>query len=330
MAKSIGAEIETQVKSARNRMELGRIDGVEHLEASRRFSQLAHSLQAIGPTGDPELYRHFPVATIAALESHFKATVATIINEGSPYLERGLTLAKDRLKSAVDVVPLLHRKAVTIGDVVAHVIPFNSVSSLENAFGNLLDGDFKMMVAGARNPYDMRNECGTARVLVPSVATLWSELSLAFERRHIFAHEAATKFLISFEDAKATVESCALFVSALDAVLWSSIWKAEPLTQYEMNVAAWSRCKDVRAILAADLWKALAIATENGERARFRRMHAAWKSFSKQWIDWEGEPFAMGSSRPMLTAISQERTIAARREAIQGWMSLMRPKDQSF
>jgi hypothetical protein len=329
MAKSFGAEIETQVKSARNRMEFGRIDGVEHLEASKRLAQLDRSLQAIGPTGDQELYRHFPVATIAVLEGHFKTTVATIINEGSPYLERGLALAKDRLKSATDVVPLLHRKAVTIGDVIAHVIPFNSVSSLENAFCALLDVDFKMMIAGARNPYDMRNECVTPCVLVPSVADLWCALSLAFERRHILAHEAATKFLISFEDAKAAVDSCTLFASALDAVMWSTIWRDEPLTQYEMNVAAWSRCKEVRVNLAADLWKALAVATENGERVRFRRMHSAWKSFSKQWMDWEGEPFAMGSIRPMLAAISQERALAARREAIQGWLSLMRPEDRS-
>lgn len=329
MAKGFGAEIETQVMSARDRMEFGRIDGVELFEINTRLAQLDRSLRTIGPTGDPELYRHFPVAAIAVLEGHFKATVATIINMGSPYLERGLVLAKDRLKSAIDVVPMLHRKAVTIGDVIAHVIPFNSVSSLENAFGTLIGSDFKNMVAGARSPYEVRNEYVNPNVLVPSVADLWCALSLAFERRHILAHEAATKFLISFEDAKAAVESCVLFVSALDAILWSTIWKDEPLTQYEINVAAWSRCTAMRTTLAADLWKALAVATENGERVRFRRMHAAWKTFSKQWMAWEGEPFAMGSIRPMVAANSQERALTARKEAIQGWLSLMRPDDRS-
>lgn len=329
MAKGFGAEIETQVMSARDRMEFGRIDGVELFEINSRLAQLDRSLRTIGPTGDPELYRHFPVAAIAVLEGHFKATVATIINTGSPYLERGLVLAKDRLKSAIDVVPMLHRKAVTIGDVIAHVIPFNSVSSLENAFGTLIGSDFKNMVAGARSPYEVRNEYVNPNVLVPSVADLWCALSLAFERRHILAHEAATKFLISFEDAKAAVESCVLFVSALDAIMWSTIWKDEPLTQYEINVAAWSRCKAMRTTLAADLWKALAVASENGERVRFRRMHAAWKAFSKQWMAWEGEPFAMGSIRPMIAANSQERALTARKEAIQGWLSLMRPEDRS-
>lgn len=329
MAKGFGAEIESQVRSVRERMEFGRIDGVELIETSARLSQLDRSLQTIGPAGDPELFRHFPVAAIAALEGHFKVTVATIINTGSPYLERGLLLAKDRLKSAVDVVPLLHRQTVTIGEVIAHVIPFNSVSSLENAFGALFDSNFKGMIAGAKSPYEVRNEYESPSALVPSVADLWSSLSLAFERRHILAHEAATKFLVSFDDAKSVLDSCALFVSALDAVMWSTIWKDEPLTQYEMNVAAWDRCKAVRATLASDLRRALAVATENGERARFRRLHALWKAFSRQWTDWEMEPFAMGSTRPMLAAYSQESALAARLSTIQNWLSLMRPEDLS-
>lgn len=325
MARGFGDQIEMQLKSARDRMEFGRFDGVELVETTTRFAQLASSLRALGPAGDPELFRHFPVAAIAVLEGHFKTTVATIVNAGSPYLERGLVLAKDRLKSAVDVVPLLHRKAVTIGDVIAHVIPFNSVSSLETAFGALLDGDFKSMVAGAQGPYEVRNEYANQDALVPSVADLWRALTLTFERRHILAHEAATKFPISFDEATTAVDSCALFASALDAVMWSTIWKDEPLTQSEMNVAAWRRCKAMRATLAADLWEALTVATANGERARFRRMHAAWRSLNEQWLSWEGEAVAMGSIRPMLSANSQERSLAARREAVKGWLSLMRP-----
>lgn len=329
MTKGFAAEIEAQVKSARDRMEFARIDGVELFETSTRLAQLDRSLQAIGPSGDSELYRHFPVASIAVLEGHFKATVATIVNTGSPYFERGLVLAKDRLKSAIDIVPLLHRKTVTIGDVISHVIPFNSVASLESAFCTLIGDDFKKLIAGAQSPHEVRNNYANPSILVPSVADLWCALSLAFERRHILAHEAATKFLISFQDAQEAVESCALFVCALDAVMWATIWKDQPLTQYEMNVAAWSRCKAVRATLVADLREALAVATHNGERARFRRMHATWKAFNRQWIAWEVEPFVMGSIRPLLAANSQERALEARSHAIRGWLRNMCPEDRS-
>jgi len=327
MAKEFGAEIELQVQRMRARMQFGRVDGVELFETSVRLAQLDRSLRGIGPESDSELFRHFPVAAVAVLESHFKATVASIINAGSPYLERGLALAKDRLRSAIDVVSLLHRKAVTIGEVVAHVIPFNSVSSLEAALCALFDADFKTLVANAKDPYHVRSGVvSAAEALVPSAEQLWRGLALAFERRHILAHEAATKFELSFDDAKAAVDSCAAFVNALDAVMWSTIWKDLPLTQYEMNVAAWSRCEAARKDLAADIWVALAVATENGERARFRKLHAEWKAFNKRWLAWEDEPFAMGSIRPMLAADSHERALRARREAVRGWLRLMRPE----
>lgn len=67
----------------------------------------------LGEGADVELYRHFPVTAVADLETHFKSVVSLTINTGSPYLERGLILAKDRLKSAVDVLPSLHRKTVS-------------------------------------------------------------------------------------------------------------------------------------------------------------------------------------------------------------------------
>lgn len=328
MARGLGADIESQVQSMRARMQWGRVDGVELFETKVRLDQLGRSLRGIGPASDPELFRHFPVAAVAVLESHFKTTVASIINGGSPYLERGLALAKDRLKSAGDVIPLLHRKSVTIGDVVAHVIPFNAVSSIEGAFRVLLDTDIKTLVAEARDPYRLRN--GLASVddtLVASVDDLWRGLALAFERRHILAHEAATKFELTFDDAKSAVDSCSAFVNALDAVMWSTVWKDLPLTQYEMNIEAWTCCKAERRALAAEIRSALVVATQKGERARFRKLHVEWKRFSKRWVAWEDESSAMGSIRPMISAASRERALRARREAIQGWLSLMRPAE---
>lgn len=326
MAKGFLAEIESQIQSTRARMQFARIDGIELAEVNSRLAQLGRSLQEVGPKGDSELFRHFPVAAVAVLESHFKTTVAAIIDAGSPYLERGLSLAKDRLKSAGDVVPLLHRKSVTIGEMVAHVIPINSVSSLETALRALFETDIKDLIATARDPYRRRsNDAVPTDPLVASVEDLWRELAAAFDRRHILAHEAATKFELSFDDAKAAIDACGALINALDAVMWSTIWKDVPLTQYEMNVEACLRYKAERKAVTAKIHAALAVATANDERARFRQLHAQWKAFSKQWFAWEAEALAMGSIRPMLAAASREQAMRARREALQGWLSLMCP-----
>ncbi|GEM_PF-3466703 len=323
MAKGFGALIEEEINSARNRLELGRIDGVDVYETFLRLNSLKGSLEKIGSDGDEELFRYFPVAAIAALEGHFKAVVATVVNEGSEYTERGIVLAKDKLKSATDILPLLHRQAVSIGDLVAYVIPFNSIGSIENAFTTLLNKDFKELVAKAINPYDVRNRREKPRLLVHSVKNLWTDLALAFERRHILAHETATRFSLTYEDAKSAIDACKLLAEALDAILWATIWKETPLTQYEMNCAAWESRKAVRCSLAAALRKALKIANSKGVKTDFCRIHLKWKIFNREWSSWETEFFWMGSIAPMLSARSQEKAFSARKDAIENWIMQM-------
>lgn len=320
--------IEAQLQAARARLRGGSVDGY-HSDSVERFDILRGSLERLGPAGDAELFKHFPIAAIAALESDFKASVTAIVDSGSPYLERGLQLAKERLKSAADVVPLLHRKSATIGELVAHVIPFNSISSLENAFETLFGTSLKSLVGSAMDPYSLRIGVVKVEPLVADVDALWRELSRTFERRHVLAHEAATNYQVSYNDALSAVASCAAFHEALNGVLWGTVWKDVPLTHYEMNVAAWDRCAAHRKTLAKTLRRALRIATEDGDRARFRRMHGEWKNFSKRWATWEAEPFAMGSIRPLFDAISMERTLAAREDAILGWIERMRPEAQA-
>lgn len=329
MAKNLGLEIEEGVRSARERMMHGRIDGIELYETSSRLSALNRSLKNIGPNGDAELFRYFPVAAIAALEGNFKSVVATIVNAGPEYTERGVSFAKDKLKSASDIVPLIHRKAVTIGDVVAYVIPFSSVANIENTFSALLDVDFKGLVAEAVNPYDVRNEVEDQKLLVPSVKDLFAGLSRTFKYRHILAHETASGFQLSFEDAKGAVDSCELMVKVLDAILWATIWKDEPLTQYEMNCAAWKSCDNVRASLVSTLWKALTVAKETGHRASFCEMQVKWKKFDREWTDWESQFLWDGSIKGMLIASSRESKLQIRKNAIEGWLSLVDPKGSS-
>jgi hypothetical protein len=329
MAKHLGLEIEEGVRSARERMTLGRIDGIELYETSSRLSALSRSLRNIGPNGDAELFRYFPVAAIAALEGNFKAVVATIVNAGPEYTERGVAFAKDKLKSASDIVPLIHRKAVTIGDVVAYVIAFSSVANIENTFTALLDVDFKGLVAEAVNPYDVRNEVEDQKLLVPSVKDLFAGLSRAFKDRHILAHETASGFQLSFEDAKGAIDSCALMVQALDAILWATIWKDEPLTQYERNCAAWKSCDGVRASLVSTLWRALTVAKETGDRASFCEMQVKWKKFDREWMGWESQFLWDGSIKGMLVASSMESRLQIRKNAIEGWLALISPKASS-
>ena len=319
-------ELETQFREARSRMASGTIDGEQYNSASR-LDSLEKSIRMLGETADVELYRHFPVAAVAVLESHFKLTVSTIVNAGSPYLERGLALAKDRIKStAVDFLPILHRKSVTVGELVAHSLPFNSIGSLETALGTLLGEPFKNLVRDSIYLYDQRREFGEKARLIDDVDALWKSLAATIERRHILAHEAATNYSISHAEALEAVKSVKAVTSSVDSILWATVWKDEPLTQYEMNVKAWSTYSTTRVLLAASLRTALSIATADGERKRFATLHLAWKRASVAWTNWEEEEFQMGSIRPYVTALARNHARAERLKEIDHWIQRRRPE----
>jgi len=327
MAKLQASSIEKELVEARNRRRHGLADGA-YYETISRLATLERSLSKLGSSADEELYRHFPVAAISSLETHFKVTVTTIVNSGTSYLERGLALSREKFMAAVDVLPLLDRRNISTGELISHLLPFNSVASLEKTFSVLLDQDLKSLVKEVRDPYFSRTGLDE-NPLVNDVSVLWENLAKTFERRHILAHESADRYTVTFEQAQTALTCVAEFSQAMDAILWVTIWKDAPLTQYEMNVHAANETRKVRAELAKKIKKALLIASEESQRARFRRMYLKWREYYKLWIQWQDEHFVTGSIRPLMAATNRTVAFKSQLADISNWISQIRPEEWS-
>ena len=315
MAKKINGNLEARLLDARLRMKSGLSDGAL-FETTNRVRALQNSLEDLGEKQALELYRHFPVAAISVLETHFRSSIASIVNFNPMYLERGLILSSDALKSSVELLSILHRKTITIGELIAYSMPFNSVASLEKVFDTLFNDDFKKLMSSALDPYFVRNKVGNGSPVIDDIKSLWRDLSVAFEQRHILAHEAASNFIVSYKDAKSALDSIVAFTNAFDAVKWATVWKDLPLTQYEMNNHAWDNYKKSRIKFSKELKRCLNLATKNGMRQRFRKQHAEWKIYSNNLIAWECENFTMGSIGPLIEAMARMRAIDSQLESI--------------
>jgi hypothetical protein len=327
VAKTGLVGIETQLLAARKRMFSGHVEG-GLWEASSRLHHLERALSKLDVDNNSEVLRHFPVAAIAVLETHFKSTIQAIVDAGPDYLERGLALTKDRLKAVSEILPLIHKKSVTIGELVAHQLPFNSVASLEDGLSPLLGEKLKVLIAGACDPHQVRNDVESPQLLVENVDMLWRDIAQTFERRHILAHESASNYVVTREDAMTAIECVFNFTTALDAVLWSTVRKHEPLTQYEMNVDAWNSYRNTRNVVAKRLRHAWAIAKNDGENTVFYALHQKWRTYARAYTELEGEKFGFGSIRPMIIAQTSERLLRARAEDIENWIAWARPEDQ--
>lgn len=300
MAKAIRYVLEERIAEVRSRLEIGRVDGAIY-EAVSRIRTLEESLEYLRGTENVELYRHFPVAAIATLEAYFRSVVTMIVDAGGEYLTRGLALVGDKLKAA-EAISILHKKVVSIGEIVAYSLPFSSLGHLESTLDQLIGQKFKILVRAAIDPFALRNQTPEAALVVPDVSQLWASLQKTFEIRHVLAHESATKFHVQYEQALLSVESVSGIIEAIDSVLWSTAWKDEPLTQYEMNRHAYAEYHVQRSKLCAAIRNKRKELKDARDASEFRSLHAQWKSWIRKWADYSADRFVGGSIRPMIHA----------------------------
>ncbi|POA21549.1 hypothetical protein C1886_04560 [Pseudomonas sp. FW300-N1A1] len=315
MTKQLKTGIDKQVAEIRSRLQFGHVDS-SHYETATRLFNLVEVLQRVQFSGECELFRYFPVASVAILESHFRANISLIVDQGSPYFERGLKLVGEKLK-AVDVIPMIHNKAVTVGDLVAYSLPFSSLAHLVGAYDAILGSDLKKMAATAEDPYFARQNSEFRQPLIQDVSLVWRDLAMAFDARHILAHESASQYEVSFEGASAAVESVKSFTEVVDAILWATIWKEKPLTQYEMNVSAYERYKATRLALSNAIRVKRSELEDDSSKSRFRRLHLQWKKWSLEWCNFNADRFWGGSIRPMILADSLQESAKNRLKEIE-------------
>lgn len=312
-----------QLLAARARAGIGAVDG-SFLGPTERFWKLDQSLSRLGKNADEELYRHFPIAAVAALESHFKLAIAAIVNSERLYAERGLQLAKERLKNAPEVIPVIHDRSITIGELVAHWVPFSSLAHYEATFSNLLDLDFKRAVSSAVDPSQARSGAGDHAPIVADINDLWRQIAETFELRHILAHEAASGYAVTFESARSAVDCCATLSNATEAVIWQTAWRNEPLTQYEMNVAERKCAHEARLKLAAVMRAARRELAGTEAYSRLRENHFAWRRVARDLIEW-GTGAAVGYSMfPMLVSSGYKTADSTIAVEVENYLRYMR------
>lgn len=300
MAKQVKFLLDERIAQVRSRLQLGQVEGAIY-EATVRISDLERSLKALKGTDNTELFRYFPVAAVATLEAHFRSSVAMIVDKGGEYFTRGIALVSDKLKAS-EIIPMIHKKSVSIGEIVAYSLPFSSLAHLEDVFDALLGQKFKQLSKAAKDPYFSRNGVPESELIAGDVSELWENLHKAFHDRHVLAHESATQFVMDYDKAAAAVSSVKLIIEIIDAVFWSTVWKDEPLTQYEMNIAAWERYKHVRITLAAAIREKRKEYDGCVGASRFRVLHFKWKKWVADWCSFSADRFMGGSIRPMIHA----------------------------
>jgi len=297
----------TQIQS---RLELGVVEG-ELAESSARMQELNKALSGLEHSENAELFRYFPVASIATLESHFRQVVALIINEGGDYLSRGVELLGDKVK-AIELIPMMQSNRISVGEIVAYSLPFSTLAHVEGVLDKLLGESFKSLALSVEDPFAKRLKLNWGGPIAKDISLVWKGASQAFEDRHIVAHESASRFVITYERAFSSVSAISKLIEVMDAMLWSTVWNDTPLTQREINDAACKRMQQSRLRLAQCIRLKRYSFDDPSRVALFRRLHLDWKFRVKEWVKFSGSDCVMGAFKDLVWADELNAAIESR------------------
>jgi hypothetical protein len=151
-----------------------------------------------------EWLKYGAIGYIACVEGYFRLLIADLINHGDPFLSRVSELKE--IKFSAEAVVAIHKRKVTIGEFVAHLLPVNGVADINSHLSSLSGVDFlKIYLA---QPCSGQNQKTVGEIFPKEIGMV----DRLFKLRHLYAHELATRERVPVRQIDSLVGSAAMFV----------------------------------------------------------------------------------------------------------------------
>lgn len=161
-----------------------------------------------------ELYRSIPIRSIACLEGWFRLSVASLIDQNDEFRANAARIKEPKLD--ISDVLAVQSKSFSGGELVAHALPMNRLSDIEDVLSLIIGEDFSGHFKNVRinpktapNPVTFKNEAGL----------IYKDVKKAFYLRHIFSHELATSIRVSAQQYENCVFSVFMYLVGAEQVV---------------------------------------------------------------------------------------------------------------
>ncbi|MCG6232257.1 HEPN domain-containing protein [Vibrio furnissii] len=181
-------------------------------QLSLRIDPLLESIVHIRKIPDEdvrdELLRGSIIGIVSCLEGYFRLAIRDIIDSGKPFDLNANKVIKNKKISTYFDDP-----SVTKGDLVAHTISINNLSSLNKILSELLDIDFweSLQVNEVLDDEDT--------LLRDFNPNLFEDIESLFSFRHMFAHELASDVYIELDDVDYFVSAGFLLIHVSEELI---------------------------------------------------------------------------------------------------------------
>jgi uncharacterized protein YecT (DUF1311 family) len=259
---------------------------------------------------------YFPVAAIAALETVFRVAVRDLVDSGAPYSERAGAVVHD-VKVEVPALHAFHVQKLTVGEFVAHLVPFKAFGDIDKALTTLLGSSLLDALKTVEDPWEKRVKGRTDARVLPDHGAAFEDVKALIAARHQIAHEVPYPSLITdaavLRRQLASVEG---FARGIEEVVSQMVTPNAPLTQSEMNEAAGARAREADGIMHRVYAGGLA-GLDDDDKAPFEVSQRAFIDYRTKASAHAGSQVAGGSMQPMIEALEFERLTRQRTEDLE-------------
>jgi len=270
-----------------------------HLAVVLRINQVRSLLDSYDKPPE-EALRYVPVGLVGCLEAYFRAVVRDLVDSGEPFLQRAEKL--ERIPFNFRAVAAIHGRTITLGSLVAHLVPLNSKRDLNATMSTLLNDDFLEKLKEVREHWPWKPiATSSTEPVVSDPAGVFADLDKVFELRHVVCHEFGLPIHISKSEAERYIESVDTFLSAATFMAIKLLFKDIPDTQHGRNIYFEKRYQQADQDFRA--------ATEAAEREfkserleQFRKLQAAWKVYRDMDVDFVSSEYEGARIWPQIRA----------------------------
>lgn len=285
----------------------------------RRMLALASAFRS-APGLDEEFLRYVPIGIVACFEGFFRAAVRECVDFGEPFVNRvrELKLAKD-LRFELELLFAVHGRRVTIGEVIAHLVPTNAIEQITDTMTTLTGSSFVDRLRTTRSSWDMDVE-GRAPLIIENLDDVLASMREAFRLRHIHVHELAEAERPNRTELTRLLESAVTFLEASAEAIGQLLHPNAPRTQAAANALSAGHVARLDTEVAAALGK-LEVRLNPERRTLLQESQRAWEHFRLKQAQFVASEYDGGSMHPQVLAQSQLDATQARLSEIEHLIS---------
>lgn len=321
-----------EIKSIKSRTEFN-----SRYDFSSRLLDIERALEEFtNYNGDfnNEILKYIPISTVACFEAFFRSAVKEIIDFGKPFSDNVIKFNESKnVKLNFDILSAIQTKTLTVGEFVAHLIPFNNYDDINSNLSLLIDRDFTDELKKFDKDSLFRLERCSIEDFTSDFPKIIESVKRTYDLRHIFCHEFATNLEIDRNEILLNFKNCKLFLEHTDNVIWEILYPNSPKSQTEMNISAYEsyELKDnelEKLILAVKKFSSEGDDIEMIDEELFNKSIEKWKEYRTAFAEYQSGLFVGGSIYGLYYSSALEKITCEKIESLENEFEILLRRNQ--